>query len=318
MTHPLAVLNTLAGYRRHFMDAALWEPYVRLACRQHTLPCPAVRAGLAGTFPTFICGDHVIKFFGTLFGGKHSFEVERTCARLLADDTDIPVPALHGEGTLEGWDYLIFDAVPGKSLGEDWGQITPANRLTLARWLGEKVRRLHALPLGSHPLFPAGWESYSEFLHQQYSHRDEKKATLPLHISEQLTEYLFPPEKLVPAGTRPHLVHADITGDHLLGRFISGEWQPLALIDFGDARVADLYYELAALHTDLFRCDRKLLKAFLAAYGFELPPDFAHSAMSTALLHKFDILTPALEMHPEFRKVRSLPELADSIWKLDN
>jgi hygromycin-B 7''-O-kinase len=39
------------------------------------------------------------------------------------------------------------------------------------------------------------------------------------------------------------------------------------LIDFGDAMVGDLHYELAALHLDLFDCDKRLLRQFLDHYG---------------------------------------------------
>jgi len=50
----LSVLDELAGYRRHFLDVALWTPYVRIACKTAGLDCCQVRPGLPGTFPMFI------------------------------------------------------------------------------------------------------------------------------------------------------------------------------------------------------------------------------------------------------------------------
>jgi hypothetical protein len=34
----LEELNTLEGYRQLFMDAAYWQPYIRLVCRRHGFP----------------------------------------------------------------------------------------------------------------------------------------------------------------------------------------------------------------------------------------------------------------------------------------
>ena len=54
-------------------------------------------------------------------------------------------------------------------------------------------------------------------------------------------------------------------------------WTSLAIIDFGDARIGDIYTELNALHLDLFARDKRLLSAFLDAYGMDpwLAEDFA-------------------------------------------
>ncbi len=51
------------------------------------------------------------------------------------------------------------------------------------------------------------------------------------------------------------------------GSWDGERWQTWALVDFSDARVGDLLYELVALHIDLFQLDTRLLRAFLEAYG---------------------------------------------------
>ena len=48
---PLDVLSGSEGYRRHFMDEALWGPFVHEVAGMHRLGCNTVRAGRAGTFP---------------------------------------------------------------------------------------------------------------------------------------------------------------------------------------------------------------------------------------------------------------------------
>jgi aminoglycoside phosphotransferase (APT) family kinase protein len=83
---------------------------------------------------------------------------------------------------------------------------------------------------------------------------------LPARLIDQVENYLLPVEALLDLAYPPHLIHADITGDHLLGRINNEVWHSLGIIDWGDAMSGDLFYELQALYLDLFRCDREMLR----------------------------------------------------------
>ncbi len=111
-------------------------------------------------------------------------------------------------------------------------------------------------------------------------------------------------------------IHADLTQDHFLGRFQSGRWETLAVIDFGDAMLGNLYYGLAALHLYLFDCDRRLLAAFLKAYGLPPDPDFVRKAMVTSLLHQFDVYGSLFAWNPELQEAPTLEELAERLWNI--
>ena len=115
-------------------------------------------------------------------------------------------------------------------------------------------------------------------------------------------------------GRAEHFIHADLTGDHLLGRLENGHWKTRAVIDFGDAMLGNLYYELAALHLDLFQCDQHLLRAFLEAYSLPPGPDFVRKAMVTSLLHQFDLYGPLFERIPQLNKIHTMEELAAWLW----
>ena len=100
-------------------------------------------------------------------------------------------------------------------------------------------------------------------------------------------------ERWVPAapGDDAILVHGDIHSDHLYG---AGEpWLPCALIDFGDARASNAFYELGALQMGMFDADRGQLAAFLDGYGWDTGDGavFARGALATALLHDFDLFS---------------------------
>ena len=83
--------------------------------------------------------------------------------------------------------------------------------------------------------------------------------------------------------------------------------------------VGDLYYELSALHLDLFDCDKRLLRAYLDAYGADertrraLPA----RAMSAALLHRFNVLVGTFEPRPDARQAETLEDLATLLWDVD-
>ena len=117
---------------------------------------------------------------------------------------------------------------------------------------------------------------------------------------------------------RPHLIHADLTQDHLLGRLEGGRWTSLALIDFGDARTGSLFYELPALHFSLFGGDKRLLAAFLQGYRYAGPTgeDFACRAMACALLHQFDVFSETA-LHPDWRDAATLEQAANILWRVD-
>ena len=216
---------------------------------------------------------------------------------------------------------MIFEYLPGISIGEVYEQVSFEDRLALASALGKVTRQMQRLSLDGAPLFRAGLDAYARFFHDQRAkclanHRQWQ--SLPGHLIDQLEDYLLPVEILVDPLVPHGLIHADITRDHILGRLEAGRWVTLGLIDFGDARVGNVFYDLAALHIDLFRCDKRLLRAYLEAYGLEDRRQFAHKAMSAALLHEFNIFSLLGEMYSHYRQIATLNTLADILWDIES
>jgi hygromycin-B 7''-O-kinase len=323
---PLAPLEQLDGYVRHFMDLQLWEPYVRWVCAKNALPCWQVRGGLAGTCPTFIVDERcVVKFYGRLFDGGRAFEVEREAARLVSQVEEIPAATLLASGQLflQGeswlWPYLVFAFIPGASIGEASAAITAEERMKIGTEMGRIVRRLHQIALDDSPLFHPTWSEYLDFLKAQRvdcADRPQEWGSMSQRLIDQIDAYLMPADEWIEADSRPHLIHADLTRDHLLGQVKQGRWTTGGLIDFGDAMVGDLAYELAALHLDLFDADQQMLKRFLDAYRDCRNDDwFVRKAMSAALLHQFDVIGPLLQRQPALMDAGSLKELSERLWR---
>jgi hygromycin-B 7''-O-kinase len=314
-------------YGRIFTNPDYWRPYVEEICTRHGFgQCRELHAGVPGTMPVFLVDErYVVKLFSDLFSGDVGFRIEREIYELLAGRGDIPTPALLAAGTLfpeEGgwpWPYLVSQLLPGRSLREMAGRVDAADTLAVAEWLGPILRSLHQVrPPASAYLRPT-WEAFDRFLaaqcanavahHQQWQH-------LPERLIAQIDAYLPPLAELVDHRAAPHLLHCDLNADHVLGDFAGGRWRPTAIIDFGDARVGDRFYELPALHIGLFRGDKRLLRAFLEAYGFdaEMRRDFPRRAMSMTLLHEWNIGGEVLQIFHDAAEVGSLDELAALLW----
>jgi hygromycin-B 7''-O-kinase len=278
----------------------------------------------------------VLKFYGQLFNGAESYAVERLVNQMVSSHAEITregylhCPALLASGTsdLPGsnwlWPYLIFDYLPGTSIGEVFDQINPDSKRELAHELGQWVRKLHEIDFSGR-IFPR--PSYANFLHRQRTNAAARHAewgSLPSHLIAQIDSYLLPVDQLAQSSGIPHLIHADLTGDHLLGSLVYGRWQSSGVIDFGDAMPGNLFYELGSLYMHLFMGDKDLLHTFLRGYRYpeglkwagESSELFSRKAMTTALLHQFNILGGLRNMIPDLDSIQSLEHLSERLWVL--
>jgi hygromycin-B 7''-O-kinase len=336
-TLSLESFNDRTTYSAHFMDPVFWQPYVHQVCQWNSLTCLEVTPGLPGTYPTFIvrldskafpkpfgshAGSLVVKFFGPPFGGPASFRIELALGRLLAGlSLPIPSPAILASGQLTSdWSYLIFEHVRGLSIGQVRDQLSSDDWQSVAIRMGEYMRCLHTLTPAHLPDLPPAiqpsWDGYASFLSRQRLNclaHHRAWDDLPAHLLGQLEDFVLPVERLIDFSAPPHLVHGDLTADHLLGRLESGGWQTLSIIDWGDAMTGNLLYELVAVHLDLFRSDKRLLRLCLEAYGQPgfFRHDFPRQALSLTLLHQFPMPRSFYTPHQD---AKTLSELAERLF----
>jgi hypothetical protein len=344
---PSRLFSDKLYYSAHFMDLALWEDSVRMVCARHGFRYKEISPALPGSFPTFIVQldvddalpdsrTIVVKFFGPLFDGAASFAIERVMGHYLAQQP-LPIrsPAILAEGQLDPqWQYLIFEGVSGVSIGQVRQQLTEVSMVRAAGQLGAFIKRLHTLTATTPPLIPMAtdvmsWEGFLTFLDMQRvncraNHQQWKD--FPAQLLGQVQDYLLPVEELLDLTSAPHLIHADLTGDHLLGRLtrsketptirarslhIEGvDWDSLAIIDWGDARVGNILYELVALHLDLFKADKHLLHICLEHYGLPdfYQQDFTHKALCMLLLYQFPMPASVFAPHKDAQNLHELAE----------
>src|SRR5262249_49346079 len=255
--------------------------YVAVVLARHHLPASELEAPFAGTFPVFLAGEVVVKLFGPAFDGTESHAAELAMHRLLAGHPEVPAPGLIACGCLfddePRWPYLVpwrLRGVAIREAGLDYCE-------SVAAQLGEAVGRLHQLPA---PGAVAG----RDVLRQMRAGAAERlrRFGLPGHLAEQVPGYL--------AGALPatSLVHPAITPDPA---FPDGAGL-VGLIDWGDAIIADPYYELVAVYFDAFGGRRPLLTEFLRGYGWDRADDFGRRALQGVLEFQFDAISRISEM----------------------
>jgi Ser/Thr protein kinase RdoA (MazF antagonist) len=324
---PLSLFNDVDFYRQHFMNAGLWEPYLRIACKKASLACRQVSQGLPGTYPAFIVDScWVVKFFGRLFEGDESFKAELQANQIVAGCAEIPTPPLVSQGRLfDGdadwsWPFLIFQYLPGVSLGEVFDHLADEGKQVIAAQMGKVLRALHNLPINPGPAFQPTWERSKVDLewHRNSSIANHRAwGILSNSLVEQIDGFLVPIQELIDEREQPYLIHGDLTTDHLLGQVVDGRWKTSGLIDWGDAWVGGFYYELVALYLDMFRAEPGLLDTFLSNYepGPELLENFPQRALSAVLIHQFNVFDgPWYTRRMDCQAARSLEELANRLF----
>ena len=322
----LSKLDTLDGYIKNFMDPVFWAPYIKQAVSAFDKHLdPEVRIGIAGTYPTFIVNDlWVVKFFGRLFNGRTAFLVEKTVTELVTSHMPLPSPRIVYEGELypgfnPPWSFLIYEYIPGISISSVLNEMSLKEKLRLAGWLGSGTRRLHEIQLDSdaHQALPA----QDELLDTTISNciqRHLEWGTLPSPLIAQIGPFLEETSQIDFNPIPHHLIHADITGDHILGTHEGRVWKTNAVIDFGDAMIGSLEYELVPIHLDIFRWNKVLLSEFIEAYGKDLLRiDLLPLAgIRGMLLHQFNVISILESDRMVFEGCSSLFQLAERLWKI--
>lgn len=291
-------------------DVGFWRPYLTLILERHHL-ADAGREPVAGgnaTWPTFLCGDVVVKLFGCFRSWRTSHAAERAALGLIATDPEIAAPRLLGSGRLcdddaAPWPYLITSRMAGVP---SWrAALSAGQRRALAEQLGRQVKRVHALD-------PSGIATEGDWpIHDVAG--AVAHSSLPAHLVAQVDGFLA---RLGPFDRV--FVHGDLCASHALvehGRLAG-------IIDWGDAMATDRHYELAQLYRDMFGCDKALFAAFLEASDWPVGEDFPQRTLALALHrqaigqaqhHTMDVFEPIAARLP-LKQIGSLDELASVLF----
>ncbi len=320
------IFSSIAEYATYFTHLNFWRPYIEHICRLNHIAAHAISNSIPGTNVVFRVDErYIIKIFPEFFDGAEAFRAEHAVYSLLSEYPQLATPVLIASGQLfdnaEGWHwpYIITSLIPGQAVSQL--ELSQPDRLFLADWVATQLRALHNIPTqsGLGPRLQPGWHEFDSFLHEQRRLATQKHRewlSLPEQLIGQLEHYLLPENASSARSIAPVVMHADLHADHILGQQQSQGWRPNGLIDFDDARVGDLAYELPPLFLSLFARDKVLLQQFLDSYGFSIEEQQAlrRRAMHMTLLHEFNVLDGILEQEPALMQVQTLEELERVLW----
>ncbi|MBS1988487.1 aminoglycoside 3'-phosphotransferase/choline kinase family protein [Candidatus Dependentiae bacterium] len=309
----LPSFTSLQDHIAHLGDVDFWQPYINEILKRHGLFATGLKptAGFNPTYPTFLYGDVVVKFFGYSKSWQQRYAAEQAALALVATDRRIAAPCLLGYGNLydntqESWPYLIMRRMPGIAVSHV--ELTYQEKMKLAGDLGKQVSYIHALS------WQAGVSTDTDWLELDIQ-AAAKQSSLPPHLVAQIDDYLT---KLKPEA--PVFTHGDLCDQHI---FVQNG-QLSGIIDWGDAMITDRHYELIQIYRGVFNCDKTLFQIFLEASNWPVGKDFATQALGQALRrqaigvaqhHGMDVFEPIAKLFP-LNDIKTLDQLAHELFSL--
>lgn len=312
----LPSVNSFEEFENLKQNKDIFENAAREIIARHHLPNESLSL-YEGTNIVFAYGkNHVIKIYPPIH--KDHFINEVLVMKHLHNKLSVTTPAVHYDGEIEGWPYIIMGRLEGTLLEGLWEKIEHSNKIIIIRELGKLIHEVHALPTQGLEAIDCHWQ---EFIHQQINHcvKQHLDTKLPEILLKQLPIYLESAEKVLPQIKKPVILTGEYTPMNFLVTQKSGVWHIHGLIDFGDSMLGLPEYDLLGPGAFLIQGDKKLLREFLISYGY-LPKDLtstlSHQLMLLMLLHRYSNLNMQIRIENWQNKVSSLKDLENVVWEV--
>jgi Ser/Thr protein kinase RdoA (MazF antagonist) len=320
-------------------DPQYWLPFVHEICSRHSIPAKEISGvpqGFEGSTPVLIIDKtYVIKLLIPLpwSDGFTVYESELNSSEVLSKvPQSCKVPRVLYHGSLidnrpavdQYMMYVVTGYLHGVSFAEVFPSFSRQEQMKFAYDFGVVIGKIHHIPPSSFEL--QSWQTFIKNIYNTVEDRLRKKG-VPQHLLQQLPHYLPSDISNFYASGDVVFMHCDFHRDHVFLEKSEMGWEISALLDWGDCRFGDPFYELATIHCDLFRCDLGLLKQFLAGYATESNffqrPDFVYRSMVNLLLFEWNHWVHKTKpkgifyFHPEYRELSTFEELANAMWDTD-
>ncbi len=160
-TPVLPEIRTIEDYRQIYRDAGKWLPAVHEICRRHGLGKVQLELAPPGTHVVFkVNGNKYVKLFAP-FWHKDSLSERLTLNKLVRYDS-LPISHKIADGEIEGWQYIIIEAVEGIPLNKVWEQLDLLDLEGIVANCGEFMASLHSVDTEGLNEIAVNWQEFVE------------------------------------------------------------------------------------------------------------------------------------------------------------
>lgn len=245
-----------------------WLPTLELLRERHRLPAGDWRRVTYAKNVVFALDDLFLKLIPPYWDGDARREAAalRLLAGRLPGSPLGAAPPLLAADAVDGWSVVLIGRLPGRMLAEIWRELPRDQQLDLARQNGALAAGLQAQPVAAEPTLAIDWAGRLERQRAELL-ADLPRAAMPAALEAGLADFLARVGPLPTPGSRPALLHGDLSLGNLLVEPVAGGWRICGLIDFGDASIGEGAHELLSPNINVYHGDAGLLQAFYAGYG---------------------------------------------------
>lgn len=310
----LPPVETFEEYETLKLNNPIFEKAAKEIIDIHQLPRESLSL-LEGTNIVFSSGNtRIIKIYPPFHLEQFTNEVLVT--KHLAKKLSVQTPEIEFEGEINGWPYIITNQLEGILLEGLWEQLDEHNKTIIIRELGALIREVHALPVDGLEAIDCRW---NQFITQQISHcvAQHRATQLPDELLNQLPDYLKKSTGNLPAIIKPVLLTGEYTPMNFLVKQKNNIWHIAGLIDFGDCMLGLAEYDLLGPGAFLINGNKKLLREFLLAYGYQpenINPLLSQQLTTLMLLHRYSNLKIQIRIADWQNQVRNFNDIEQLVW----
>ncbi len=272
-------------YAELFKQNSHWDRAIKFLIEKHKLT-GNVQRGVLGSHIVYRVGDCWIKLMAPLFAKDMAYELSGL--RAVSGKLSVRSPEILGEGTLEGWQYVILSHIEGNPIRNVWTRLEQQHKTKLAEQIARVTIEISKCKADDVIENRFVW---NEFIKNQYVSCEEqqKKKGLPDEWLAHVREFLHSFDLSEFQAHNQVFLHADLTFDHFL---VSQDTEPRVsgIIDLADCQIGNFEYELCAPTVFIFKGSRPLLKQYLTRCGFALPDlnaRFSEKLLAWSILHRY-------------------------------
>ncbi|MEP7214247.1 MAG: aminoglycoside phosphotransferase family protein [Acidobacteriota bacterium] len=293
-------------------DDPIWLKAAGNICRSHNIEFRTLKRAEHGENIVILVDDQfVVKIYTPK---KNGFERERSALETAEGNTSLPVPQIYDSGSLEGFDFLITDQMPGRMIDRsEWFKLEKPAQIAFLTQLAFGLKELHAADAeGVH-------FDWHEFMMVQRDSVGERQAEAGGNREwlESLPRFLDEYFPLLPKSPDIVFMHGDVHFGNLLATEHATRPVISGVIDFADSLKGFVEYEFVAIGVLMIQGQGDLQREFFRAYGYrddEINEELRRRLMLLTVLYEHSSLKRYAERLGGGAENLSLAELERAIW----